>query len=75
MVAEVQGDLMGSKTLHDFSYKYLLIPSVLHWPNSSFPIQYTVSSTTASMYSLITDLQGQSFGALAIAIRIDSMPV
>lgn len=43
VVAEVQGNLMGAKGFMDFSYKYLLIPSVTHWTNSTLPVQYTVS--------------------------------
>ena len=43
VVAEIQGDLMGSQGVGDFSYKYLLIPSILRWSNETLPVQYTVS--------------------------------
>lgn len=42
VVAEIQGDLMGSRGIVDFSYKYLLVPSITHWSNESLPVQYTV---------------------------------
>ncbi len=48
----MQGNLMGAKGFQDFSYKYLLVPSITHWTNKTLPEQYTVSGYTVLMIHL-----------------------
>ena len=45
---------MGSQGVGDFSYKYLLIPSILRWSNDTLPVQYTVSMTVTHALGIVT---------------------
>ena len=43
VVVQIQGNLAGASVrAADFTYKYLLIPTLTHWKNVTRPPQYTV---------------------------------
>ncbi len=54
VVAEIEGDLLGAKGLRDFSYKNLLVPSLVHWKNKTvLPPQYEVCEHVCSSTILL----------------------
>ena len=45
VIANIEGDLLDSNMVADFSAKKLLIPSLKMWHHKSYPPEYVVSKT------------------------------
>ncbi|XP_019855024.1 PREDICTED: protein HAPLESS 2-A-like [Amphimedon queenslandica] len=65
---EIQGDLLGAQGPRDFSYKYLLIPSLTHWTGESPPDQYVNGSVDWLMVDRhLVDLSGTECGKIGVS--------